>query len=385
MAGELEDIYVKPLVKNVTVIQLSLYAALLLSFIGSIFFINYNYGFYDQPIVKITEAEITETQELTDMYGNEDALYTQQLEGEIRNGEHKGERIKLENEYSLSGANDHEYRVGQDLFVIIDGAAEDGPVLSGTIDNVKRDKYILAMTWIFIFVLLIIGKKQGFYSIVSLALNAVILSYALDVYVRTENASLLLIAGVSVLLFTITSLLLVNGFNDKTYAAIVSTILGVFVALLLAFFAIWTSGGNGLNYEEMQFLSRPYEVVFMAGLFIGSLGAVMDVGITMSASIFTLYEKNPNISIQSMKKSGIDIGKDIMGTMANILFFVYISGSIPMLLLYLSNGADWPFTFSINLSLEIARALAGGLGIVLTIPIGIYTSIFFIKRKKAVQ
>ena len=365
--------------------QLFIYAVLLLSFIGSMYFINFNYEFYDDPIVKITKATVEETQELSDVYGNEDALFTQQLQGDVQNGEYKGQTIELDNEYSLSGANDHEYRVGQDIFVFIDGAAEDGSALAGTIDNVKRDKYVVALTWIFIFVLLIIGKRQGFYSIVSLALNAVILSYALDIYIQTENSSLLLISSISILLFTITSLLLVNGFNEKTYAAIVSTMLGVFVALLLAYFAIWTSGGNGLNYEEMQFLSRPYEVIFMAGLFIGSLGAVMDVGITMSASIFTLYEKNPDISIEAMKTSGIEIGKDIMGTMTNILFFVYISGSIPMLLLYLSNGATWPFTFSINLSLEIARALAGGLGIVLTIPIGIYTSIFFIKRKKAAQ
>ncbi|MGM0898191.1 MAG: YibE/F family protein [Bacillota bacterium] len=375
----------KRLLKNMTAVQLSMYAVLLISFIGSMYFINFNYGFYDQPIVKITEAVIEDTQELSDIYGNEDALYTQQLTGEIQNGEYEGQTIELDNEYSLSGANDHEYRVGQDLFVYIDEAAGDGEALSGTIDNVKRDKYVVALTWIFIFVLLIIGKRQGFYSIVSLALNAVILSYALDIYIRTENASLLLIASISILLFTVTSLLLVNGFNEKTYAAIVSTTLGVFVALLLAYFAIWTSGGNGLNYEEMQFLSRPYEVVFMAGLFIGSLGAVMDVGITMSASIFTLYEKDPDISIEAMKTSGIEIGKDIMGTMTNILFFVYLSGSIPMLLLYLSNGAGWPFAFSINLSLELARALAGGLGIVLTIPIGIYTSIFFIKRKRAAQ
>ncbi|MBT2583878.1 YibE/F family protein [Planococcus sp. ISL-109] len=368
-----------------TAIQLSLYAVLLLSFIGSMYFINFNYGFYDEPIAKITEATSEETRELSDIYGNEDVLFTQQLRGEIQNGEYRGELIELANEYSLSGANDHEYRVGQDLFVFIDGPAVDGAALSGTIDDVKRDKYVVALTWIFIFVLLVIGKKQGFYSIVSLALNAVILSYALDIYISTENASLLLIASVSILLFTVTSLLLVNGFNEKTYAAIVSTMVGVFVALLLAFFAIWASGGNGLNYEEMQFLSRPYEVVFMAGLFIGSLGAVMDVAITMSASIFTLYEKDPDISIEAMKTSGIEIGKDIMGTMTNILFFVYISGSIPMLLLYLSNGAGWPFSFSINLSLEIARALAGGLGIVLTIPIGIYTSIFFIKRKRAAQ
>lgn len=375
----------KKLFKNITAVRLSMYVMLLISFIGSSYFINHNYGFYDQPIVKITEISIDETQQLTDIFGNEDALYTQQLEGEIKNGEHKGELIKLDNEYSISGANDHKYRVGNDLFVHIDGTTKDGPALSGTIDNVKRDKYILAITWIFIFVLLVIGKKQGFYSIVSLALNAVILSYALDIYIQTENASLLLIASISILLFTVTSLLLVNGFNEKTYAAIVSTVLGVFVALLLAYFAIWTSGGNGLNYEEMQFLSRPYEVIFMAGLFIGSLGAVMDVGITVSASIFSLYDKNPNISVEALKTSSIDIGKDIMGTMSNILFFVYISGSIPMLLLYLSNGASWPFALSINLSLEIARALVGGLGIVLTIPIGIYTSIFFVKRKRNAQ
>ena len=375
----------KQSLKNLTAVRLSMYVTLLISFIGSIYFIHHNYRFYDQPIVKITKVTIEESQELIDIYGNEDVLYTQQLEGEIQNGEHKGELIALNNEYSFSGANDHEYRVGNDLFVHIDGTGEGGLALSGTIDNVKRDKYILVITWIFIFVLLVIGKKQGFYSIVSLALNAVILSYALDIYIQTENASLLLIASISILLFTFTSLLLVNGFNEKTYAAIVSTVLGVFVALLLAYFAIWTSGGNGLNYEEMQFLSRPYEVIFMAGLFIGSLGAVMDIGITMSTSIFSLYEKNRGISVQAMKTSGIEIGKDIMGTMANILFFVYISGSIPMLLLYLSNGAGWPFAFSINLSLEIARALVGGLGIVLTIPIGIYTSIFFVKRKRAAQ
>lgn len=373
------------LLKDKTALTLSLLAVLMLSFIGSMVFINFNYAFYDKPIAKITEAASEESQQLSDIYGNEDVLYTQRLKGEIQNGEFKGQTIEIANEFSASGANDHEYRTGQDLFVFIDGAAENGVTLSGTIDDVKRDKYVVALTWIFIFVLLVIGKKQGFYSIVSLALNALILSYALDIYIRTENANLLLIAGISVLLFTVTSLLLVNGLNEKTYAAIVSTIVGVFVALLLASFAIWASGGNGLNYEEMQFLSRPYEVVFMAGLFIGSLGAVMDVGITMSASIFTLYEKDPDISIEAMKSSGIEIGKDIMGTMTNILFFVYISGSIPMLLLYLANGAGWPFSFSINLSLEIARALAGGLGIVLTIPIGIYTSIFFVKRKRAAQ
>ncbi len=132
----------------------------------------------------------------------------------------------------------------------------------------------------------------------------------------------------------------------------------------------------------MQFLTRPYQMIFMAGLFVGSLGAVMDVAITMSASIFALYETNNAISVKALKASGLDIGKDIMGTMTNILFFAYISGSIPMLILYLKNASPLGFSVSMNLSLELARALAGGIGIVLAIPIGLYISIYFVQRKR---
>ena len=216
-----------------------------------------------------------------------------------------------------------------------------------------------------------------------MAVNAVLLSFALDVYVNTSDISLLWICSISVILFTVISLLLVNGFNEKTYAAIVATLLGTFISLLIAYLVIWITSENGLRYEEMRFLTSPYEMVFMAGLFIGSLGAVMDVAITMSSSIFGLYEKDNNISIKALKNSGLEIGKDIMGTMTNILFFAYISGSIPMLILYLKNASPLSFTLSMNLSLELARALAGGIGIVLAIPIGLYTSIFFINRKKA--
>src|SRR5699024_915068 len=99
------------------------------------------------------------------------------------------------------------------------------------------------------------------------------------------------------------------------------------------------------------FLTRPYKLVFMAGVFVGSLGAVMDVAITMSGSIFELYEKDNKISIKVLKKSANDIGKDIMGTMTTILFFAYLSGSIQIMVLYLKNGSRLFFSISMNLSL----------------------------------
>lgn len=323
--------------------------------------------------------------EVNGINGNEDKLYKQHIIAELINGEDKGKEIHLTNEYSQSKAYDHEFENGNELFIKIDENLVDSAELTGTIMDVKRDKYLLLAGWVFIFVLLIVGKKQGLFSFISLAINAVILSYALDIYIHTSNQSLLWICGISAIIFTVISLLLANGLNDKTYAAIIATLLGTFISLLITYLVLLLTGEKGLRYEEMQFITRPYRMVFMAGLFLGSLGAVMDVAITMSSSIFGLYEKNNNISVKALITSGMEIGKDIMGTMTNILFFVYVSGSIPTLVLYFKNAAPFGYTLSLTLSLELARALAGGIGIVLTIPIGLYTTLFFVNRKRARQ
>ncbi|USK62050.1 YibE/F family protein [Peribacillus asahii] len=365
--------------------QITLYSIIAFCFVASIFWVNHNYSFYERPIAKVIEIHLEDTTEVTDMYQNKDHLFTQSLIAELKNGQEQGQRIHLTNQYSSSKAYDQEYHVGDELFISIDTNTKDESKLTGTIEDVKRDKYVLIVAWIFIFTLLFVGKKQGLFSIISLVVNAILLSYALDVYLNTSGIGLLFISSISIILFTVISLLLSNGFNEKTYAAIIATLLGTFISLLITYLVMLFTSEKGLRYEEMQFITSPYRIVFMAGLFVGALGAVMDVAITMSSSIFGLYEKNNNITVKALKASGLEIGKDIMGTMTNILFFAYISGSIPMLILYLKNASPLAFTLSINLSLELARALAGGIGIVLTIPIGLYTTIFFINRKRATK
>lgn len=348
---------------------------------ASLLFVHHNHSFYDRPIAEVIKTSQTGSSEETDMHKNKDRLYTQQLTAKLKNGKDKGKLITLTNEYSLSGAFDQKYYAGNELFVAIDSSTDNS--LTGTVKDVKRDKYIMIAAWLFIFTLLLVGKKQGFFSVISLAVNGLLLSYALDVYLNKNGLGLLAVCGISAILFTVISLLLVNGFNGKTYAAITATLLGTFISLFIAMLVLKLTSGNGLRYEEMQFLTRPPKVVFIAGVLVGSLGAVMDVAITMSSSIFGLYEKNTQISIKALKASGLEIGKDIMGPMTNILFFAYISGSIPMLILYFKNASPLGYTLSMNLSLELARAMAGGIGIVLTIPIGLYTSLYFINRKKA--
>lgn len=360
--------------------HLILYSVLALLCIGSMVFVFHNDSLYDRPIAKVTGTVLAETEEVTDPNGNGDRLFTQQITAELQNGSHRSEEIRLTNTYSDSKAFDQEYKTGDELFVSID--ADNTQPLTGDIQDVKRDRYMMGAFWVFVFILTIVGRRKGLFAVLSLGVNIALLALAIEVYVRT-GANLLVLAGILSILFTVLSLLFINGFNGKTYAAIVATLLGTFASLAITLLVMRLTTENGLHYEEMQFLTRPYRMVFIAGLFIGSLGAVMDVAITMSSSIFELWEKNPAIPVSDLKASARDIGRDIMGTMSSILFFAYISGAIPMLVLYLKNASSLGFTLSINLSLELVRALSGGIGIVLAIPIGIWVSIYFVKRRGA--
>lgn len=359
------------------------YIILVTCFVTSILFVYHNHSFYNRTIAKVIQTTLIETSTMTDPHGNEDALFKQDITAILKNGPEKGQQIHMTNEYSKSGAYDQEYRAGNELFIILDVTSTKNSMLTGIITDVKRDKHALMIAWIFILALLIVGKRQGLFAIISFAINVLILSFALDIYVKYNSVNLLVICGLCILLFTVISLLFVSGFDEKTYAAIVATLIATFISLAIVSFVIVIMSDKGLRYEEMQFLTRPYRLVFMGGLFIGSLGAIMDIAITLSSSIFALYEKDHQISIKALKDSGMEIGRDIMGTITNILFLAYICGSIPMLILSFKNSTPLGFTFSLNLSLEVARALAGGIGIILTIPIGVYTSIFFINRKKA--
>ncbi|WP_445509310.1 YibE/F family protein [Rossellomorea marisflavi] len=351
----------------------------------SIYFVYHNEDYYDRSIAEVTGVKITGTRDVTDPNGNQDRLYEQEVFATVKNGPEKGRSILLSNTYSRSKAYDQEYKPGNDLFVSINEQTDGQGQLRGSIDDVKRDTYLVIIGWVFIFLMILVGKRQGLYSLGTLCVNAVILSFAIDSYLNHDRIGLLGVCGLAVLLFTSISLLLVNGFNRKTYAAVISTLVATFVTLLISFIVIKATAANGLRYEEMQFLTRPTETVFMAGILVGCLGAVMDVAITLSASIFTLYEKNPSISTKALKEAGFEIGRDIMGTMTNIMFFVYISGAMPMLILYFKNASPLGFTLSMNLSLELARALTGGIGIVLAIPIGIFISINLVNRRRAVS
>ena len=139
---------------------------------------------------------------------------------------------------------------------------------------------------------------------------------------------------------------------------------------------------KGINFNEIAYLTVPYEDILLPELLIGTLGAIMDVGITMSSSISELIDKNNKISKKNLFKSSKEIGKDIMSTMCNVLFFTYICAGLPMFVLSLRNGVTMSNYISSNYSIEITRFLVGSIGIIMTIPISTFISIKILKRGK---
>lgn len=354
-------------------------AALIIISILSFYFISTNENYYDKTIAKITSITEKEDSRKDGTTQNVEKMKNQQIKAVIMNGRNKGKEIQLQNTTSYSQVYDMDLKVKDEVFVNIEESANK-QINSSTIIGFKRDKYIGYITILFIFLILIIGGLKGFRSLASVIINIIIFSALIALFLQGFN--LILIASIASILFIILSISVVSGMNKKSLSAVIGTMAGTVVSMLITAIVIKLTHSRGMHFEEMEFLTHPPTNIFYAEILIGTLGAIMDIAISISSSIMEIYEKNPAIDRKVLISSGMEIGKDIMGTMSNTLVFAYISGSIPIILLLIKNHFPLSYIANINMSLEIIRALTGSIGIVISIPITIYTSVLLIKNQK---
>ena len=332
-------------------------------------FINENS--YNKTIAKITSIT-------TEQLSNEQNT-KQQIKAIIMNGTYKGETIQLQNSTTYSHATDLNLKSNDEVFVTLQ-VNQDNQITSAVIMDAKRDTYLVYISVLFILLISLIGGVKGLRSLTSLIINVVIISAVIRLFLLGYN--IIIVSSLACLIFIIGSLLLATGLKKKTFAAILSTIAGTLISMLITYIVITLLHANGIHYEEMEFFNFPPEQIFLAEILIGTLGAIMDIAISISSSLQEIVQKNPLIEKNTLLKSGLEIGQDIMGTMSNTLIFAYFSGSIPIILLGLINGVSILDIMNVNISLEIVRALTGCIGIVISIPVSIYISVFLLKRNK---
>ncbi|EHI99357.1 YibE/F family protein [Clostridium sp. DL-VIII] len=351
-------------------------AGLIIIFLFALYFISTNDTLYNKPIAKITSIVEDGSNKETDN-GKIEPIKNQKVKAIIMNGTYKGRNIELNNLTSFSQVNDIDLKVNDEVFIsIVDN--DNKEIISAKILDLKRDKYLVYILSIFIALILLVGGFKGFKSLLSVIINIIILFTVISLF--SMGYDLMTLSIIASLFFVIFSIIIVSGKNKKSISAIVGTLIGTFISLLIAGIIINLNNWNGIHFEEMEFLTHPPEKIFFIELIIGTLGGIMDIAISISSAIEELYNKNPDIDTKTIIKSAREIGQDIMGTMANTLVFAYLSGSIPTILLLLRNEIPITYIININLSLEFMRALIGSIGIVLSIPITIFTSILILKK-----
>ena len=309
---------------------------------------------------------------------------------EILEGEFAGNTY--EGQYCLSYDIDNKivgYPIskGNKVFVQItkNGLSADPKV---TVQDVIRENYLYVMIILFFLLILVVGRKQGLKAIIALVITIIAIFGIMLNAIFKGSSPILMSIGTSAIIIALT-FLIVSGFNKKSLTAAIGTIGGVMCAGILAsiFGYVAKLSGAGetaiyltMNMKDITFNLR--EILF-AGIVITSLGACMDVGMSIASALDELKQNNPEMDMKALIKSGMNIGKDIIGTMTNTLILAYVGGEISLILLFMVG--DMSFTEIINKEMIITSAIssiAASMGVIFTVPITSFIYGFFNKKPR---
>ena len=218
------------------------------------------------------------------------------------------------------------------------------------IADIKRDNQILIFGALFFALLLLIGHKKGFTSIISIISTIALIFFMLMPMILNGFCPIASSVLVGILSAGIT-IYLVGGFNSKSSAAIIGTSSSLIFAGALSMLAIYVAHLTGFAGEEPMFLytARPdlsFTGILSASMVIAALGALMDTAVSIASTINEIYETDNSLTVKQLFKSGMNVGRDIIGTMSNTLILVYLGSALPLVLL--SNNIDMNKFFNLR-------------------------------------
>ncbi|TGD23187.1 YibE/F family protein [Companilactobacillus suantsaicola] len=336
-------------------------------------FTHFDSFLYHDPIIKVEQTQVTDKQTSTDEYKNTDTQVTQRVTGKFLNTKKRGQKVSFTNTYYRSQLTDNKYRTGQQVILSKSGNHY-------TAKNIKRDTSVVFTLGIVIFLLYCMkfDRRKLF---VSILINIAIYFCYLQLIIGTHNSALLPSTVITALLISATALLVILGPTYSAVMAYSSTVLATTTALLLSTFILGMTGYSGMHLELNDFELQPYLSVFLSQVIFGVLGVILDETMDISSSLLEMKKEVADISEKKLFKSGINIGRELIGPLINILLFIVIAQNLNVVLLYLSNGNSISYTINMTLSLGIGQLLISAIGIVLTVPITSFIASKVITKK----
>lgn len=304
----------------------------------------------------------------------------------ILEGEDKGKEVLIQSPIYLEKAYNIFIRENQDV-VLYKEIGDSNNDTYYIVDIDKRDS-IFFIVGIFILLTVVIAKYKGVKAIISLIIVVGII-YNIFLPLISKGYSPILVSTGCALLCSTVTIFLTTGFSQKGLVAILGAVIGVIIAGIVSMYFSYKMAMTGfvsveaLNYSALLQGIKIREII-SAGVILGSMGAVMDVSMSIASALTELKNRNRDIVKKDLFESGMRIGEDIIGTMVNTLILAYIgSGILSTLFIYLQKE-EFPLIRILNfesVAADIVRAFAGSIGILVAVPITSYLSCTIFTKK----
>jgi len=361
-------------------------------FLTLILILNFNLSFAQdlpKPNEYLEQGRVTAVlsekhdKELEDVFMSDQIVQT--LKVEILTGVLQNKEFKIENYLTSNPAFDINVKKGDRVVLEMDNPEDDKNINITSKDN---SPLMLIILGVFALLLMLVAGYKGMKSLLSTGFTICLISFLLVPLLLTGSPPIATTLGIA-LLSIIFNMFILGGINIKSICASLGTILSLLLAGILSSAIINLASLNGISSQEGlilwdQYPQLNFRGILASGMIIGALGAVMDTGMSIANCINGVRKSRDDYGFKELFYSGINVGKDIIGPMANTLIFAYLGSSMPLLLL----SFDIPFIKFINFSsvlTEILAALVGSIAIILCVPITAMISAYLINKLSTIK
>jgi len=319
---------------------------------------------------KVVSVNTAQLEESPDLPGRKTGV--QNITVAFTEGDKKGKEIILDNLLSST----HSIVVAEGTRVVIKCDEPEGVEPYYSVYQYDRSTPIIIAFVIFLALIILVGKTKGLRAGISLLVSMIVIAFGMLPAIYNGKSPTVVTFVVCVVISAVT-LILLNGFSLKTAVAVISTFIGLVASIL--FYSIvadilMVTGYALEETEDLILISRntglKVSEILFSGILLGSLGAVMDTAMSIASSLFEIADNSPKIKSKELYSSGLNIGRDMIGTMCQTLVLAFTGGSIASLLVMLSYGTRFnQFLSSDFLAAELLQALTGSFAVILAVPI----------------
>ena len=297
----------------------------------------------------------------------------QMMTVEVTTGQYKGETLLVTN--TVGPLYGIPLKAGDSCTLIISTSL--GGELQATVYEYNRTVPLIIVVALFLIVTVLVGGKTGAKSLVGLIFTMLcvflLLFPALMKGAPTLLTTFLICAYVAAVSFTI-----LGGVQDKTLCAFFGTVAGMAFALVFALIAQALLRIDGLRASDVEPLLQLRQTgtpiglkgLLAAGVILSALGAVMDVAMSLSSALSEVHDADPTLGVKALFRSGMNIGRDMVGTMTNTLILAFLgSGLVLTLYLYTLGLSAHQLISSAYLAGEVMVAVSSSIGVILSVPL----------------